>query len=38
MVDIARPTGPDGAVQMWTVHGIGLHALVQEFFEPDPDV
>ena len=36
MLGIARPTGPDGADQMWTIHGIGLHALVMEFFEPDP--
>jgi len=37
MLGIARPTGPAGEEQLWTVHGIGLHALVLEFFEPDPD-
>jgi hypothetical protein len=37
MVDIPLPTGPDGANLPWTIHGIGLHALVLEFFEPDPD-
>ncbi len=37
MVGIVRPTGPDGADQTWTIFGIGLHALVLEFFEPDPN-
>ncbi len=37
MVGILRPTGPQGEDQPWTIYGIGLHALVQEFFEPDPD-
>lgn len=37
MFGIARPTGELGEDQSWTVFGIGLHALVQEFFEPDPD-
>ncbi len=37
MFGIARPTGDRGENQNWTVFGIGLHALVQEFFEPDPD-
>ena len=37
MLGIVRPTGPDGEDQTWTIHGIGLHALVLEFFEPDPD-
>ena len=36
MVGIVRPTGPGGEDQEWTIHGIGLHALVCEFFEPDP--
>jgi hypothetical protein len=36
MVGILRPTGPQGEDQRWTIYGIGLHALVQEFFEPDP--
>ncbi len=38
MVGIVRPTGAHGADQTWTIFGIGLHALVQEFFEPDPSV
>jgi hypothetical protein len=37
MLGIVRPTGPDGADQSWTVYGIGLNALVDGFFEPDPD-
>ncbi len=37
MEAVFRPTGPDGADQEWTVFAIGLVALVQEFFEPDPD-
>ncbi len=37
MVGIVRPTGPHGADQTWTIFGIGLHALVQEFFEPNPN-
>ncbi len=37
MVGIVRPTGVHGEDQTWTVYGIGLHALVQEFFEPDPN-
>ena len=36
MLGIVRPTGAHGEDQTWTIHGIGLHALVQEFFEPDP--
>jgi hypothetical protein len=31
------PTGPDGAPQEWTVLGIGMDALVDQFFELDPD-
>ena len=38
MLGIVRPTGAHGEDQTWTIHGIGLHALVQEFFEPDPDL
>ena len=38
MLGIVRPTGVNGEEQSWTIHGIGLHALVHEFFEPDPDV
>jgi hypothetical protein len=37
MLGIVRPTGTHGDDQTWTIHGIGLHALVQEFFEPDPE-
>jgi hypothetical protein len=37
MMGIVRPTGANGEAQTWTVYGIGLHALVMEFFEPDPD-
>jgi len=37
MLGIVRPTGAHGEHQTWTIHGIGLHALVQEFFEPVPD-
>lgn len=36
MLGILRPTGPDGEEQEWTIFGIGLHALVLEFFELDP--
>ena len=36
MLGIARPTGARGEDQTWTIFGIGLHALVMEFFEPDP--
>ncbi len=38
MLGIIRPTGGQGEDQSWTIYGIGLHALVQEFFEPDPDL
>jgi hypothetical protein len=37
MLGILRPTGRRGEDQTWTIYGIGLHALVKEFFEPDPD-
>jgi len=37
MVDILRPTGPGGEEQAWTVFGLGLEALVHQFFEPDPE-
>jgi hypothetical protein len=32
-----RPTGSDGALQEWTVLGVGMEALVAQFFEFDPD-
>jgi len=38
MLGIARPTGPHGEDQEWTIFGIGLHGLVLEFFELDPSV
>ena len=38
MLGIARPTGPRGEDQEWTIFGIGLHGLVLEFFELDPSV
>ncbi len=37
MLGIVRPTGPQGEDQRWTIFGIGLHALVLEFFELDPN-
>jgi hypothetical protein len=36
MDGILLPTGPDGRCQEWTIFGIGLDALVERFFEPDP--
>ena len=38
MLGIVRPTGAHGEDQTWTIFGIGLHALVLEFFELDPDL
>jgi hypothetical protein len=37
MRGIELPTGPDGALQAWTVLGVGMDALVDQFFEMDPD-
>jgi len=34
---IERPTGPGGAMQSWTLLGIGMEALTDQFFEFDPD-
>jgi hypothetical protein len=34
---IMRPTGPDGAMEEWTLVGVGLEALVHQFLEIDPD-
>jgi len=31
------PTGPGGELQRWTLFGIGLEGLADQFFEPDPD-
>ena len=33
---LSLPTGPDGEMQEWTLFGVGIEALVQQFFEPDP--
>ncbi|MGD0881785.1 MAG: hypothetical protein ABSB09_09485 [Acidimicrobiales bacterium] len=34
---IVRPTGPDGALEEWTLVGVGLEALMLRFLEIDPD-
>ncbi len=34
---IARPTGPGGAMQEWTLFAVGFESLVRQFFEIDPD-
>ena len=34
---VARPTGPNGEDQQWTLFAVGLEALVHQFFESDPD-
>lgn len=34
---IMRPTGDQGALEAWTLLGIGLEALALQFLEPDPD-
>ncbi len=34
---VVRPTGPDGALEEWTLVGLGLEALARHFFEIDPD-
>ncbi len=34
---ILRPTGPGGALQEWTLFGVGLEALAMQYLEPDPD-
>jgi hypothetical protein len=33
---VTRPTGPNGEDEDWTLFALGLEALVQQFFEPDP--
>jgi hypothetical protein len=33
---IARPTGPDGTDQEWSLFAVGLEGLVHQFLEPDP--
>ncbi len=37
MEGILRPTGPQGEDEEWTLFAIGLEALLQTFFEIDPD-
>ncbi len=37
MLGIVRPTAAHGEDQQWTILGIGLHALILEFFELDPN-
>ena len=32
-----RPTGPDGALQEWTLFAAAMEALVLQFMEPDPE-
>ena len=34
---VERPTGPEGTPQQWTLFGIALAALVEQFVEPDPE-
>lgn len=35
--DVELPTGPEGAPQAWTLFGIAVAALLEQFVEPDPD-
>lgn len=37
MKGIMRPTGPNGEEQEWTLFGLALDALAEQFFEVDPD-
>ena len=37
MRGIMRPTGPNGEEQEWTLFGLALDALAEQFFEVDPD-
>lgn len=37
MEGLVRPTGPGGAEQEWTLFGVAFEALVNQFFELDPD-
>ncbi len=37
MNGIRRPTGPDGREQEWTLFGLALEALAEQFFALDPD-
>jgi len=36
MHGILRPTGPDGEAQEWTLFGVALNTLTNEFFDLDP--
>ena len=35
-VRLTLPTGPEDEMQEWTLFGVGIEALVRQFFEPDP--
>jgi AcrR family transcriptional regulator len=37
MRHIRLPTGADGEPEEWTIFGMGLHTLIRQFIEPDPD-
>jgi hypothetical protein len=34
---VRRPTGPGGEEQEWTIFAVGLEALINQFFELDPE-
>jgi len=34
---VVRPTGPNGEDQEWTLFSAGMEALMEQFFEPDPE-
>lgn len=34
--ELCRPTGPDGAIQRWSVQAVVLEALAHQFLEADP--
>ena len=36
LAPIVLPSGDGGEDQEWTLFGVGLDALVRQFFEPDP--
>jgi hypothetical protein len=33
---VERPTGPGGSPQPWTLFGLAVVALMEQFTEPDP--
>jgi hypothetical protein len=35
--EVVLPTGPNGEDQKWTLFAAGIEALINHFFEPDPD-